>query len=66
MNLTEREKLVLLAVLSYAYSNTDDLNHALEHDADHDLAHDHIKVGETITDPVTEDEIDRLMLKLPE
>ena len=58
MNLTERQRLILLACLSYAYSNTDDLNEAMSVDADK------IRVGESLIDPITEREIDLLMQEI--
>ena len=60
MSLTPRQQTVLLAALSYAYSNVDDLNEALASDIE-----GKIKVGEQIITAVAEDEIDALMCSLP-
>jgi hypothetical protein len=60
MNFTERERLIILAALSYAYSNCDELNDALEH-------RNGLLVGnddwETHTPKLKESEIDNLMAK---
>lgn len=53
----ERKRLILLAALSYAYSNCDDLNEAME------TGDGNILVGSSVTWPITENELDELMLE---
>jgi hypothetical protein len=55
--MTPRQRLILLAVLSYAYSNTSEMNEAM---AVGDDGY-HILVGESVIAPITENEIDELM-----
>lgn len=60
MELTDRQRLVLDAALAYAYANSDDLNDCLAFDAPDDGDVDQIKVGDRVTDAISEDEIEAL------
>jgi hypothetical protein len=60
MNFTERERLIILAALSYAYANCDELNDAMEHRNQILVATDDF---ETNIPKLKENEIESLMAK---
>ena len=62
--LSDREKTLVHAALSYAYSNADDLNAALAFDVPDDGTVTQIRVDETVTEPLTNDEFEALRVRL--